>query len=235
MVRTTLALVVAAVAPLLAVPRHSQSQEQLSCVALPATRSLADLEVPLSDAFGRTLTNSYRPVPVHAFWAMSADPSQRFGVVLGWTEKLGDIYVLGAYDRDSLCYAGGVGMGGGAHVSDSSASRWNRALERLGSHLLVTTAAQAQRLAAVALAFSTGVAFDSVVGGHASRSRALPSMELYTLAYLDSTTVHWVSPGWSVGGSLQLSGRRLFFVRVQRDGHLMQVFMQDPPDPGREQ
>jgi hypothetical protein len=195
---------------------------------------LADLEAPFDRAFKRHLPSKNRSAPIHLFWSMAADSGRKFGVVLGWTEDLGDIELLGAFGPDSLCYVGGLGMGGGAHADPSAADRWNNALARLHTSLSVTTAAAAARTAAVAIASATGVAFDWVVGQSGSRPRTvqLPNMEPdYELAYLDSITVHWINQAWNVGGTLRLDGRRLFFVRVRRDGRLMQIFMQDPADP----
>lgn len=228
MVKVGIVLIAAAV--LAGYAAVTTTQHVLSCVPLPMQSVAHPTQVAMESAVNAVRPRKSPVSDLHVFWDMAVDTANTFRAVLAWSAAYGDMVLAAAVGRDSLCLVDGLGMGGGAHVTENAAERWNSALQRLRPGLLLSNPALVQRAAIAALGFSTGITLDSVVGG-LERVVQWPFMEAGPREYLDSVSVHWVSPAWNVTGIVHSSGRRIFFVRVRRDGRIETIFMQDPPDP----
>ena len=88
---------------------------------------------------------------------------------------------------------------------------WNAALASAAPTYRIATPTDARRLALAALTyFVFRMPLDSKV---------------------ISASARWGEHGWNVTGAVNISGRRLFFVRVLPEGKIRTIFCQDPGDP----
>ena len=170
MVKVGIVLIAAAV--LAGYAAVTTTQHVLSCVPLPMQSVAHPTQVAMESAVNAVRPRKSPVSDLHVFWDMAVDTANTFRAVLAWSAAYGDMVLAAAVGRDSLCLVDGLGMGGGAHVTENAAERWNSALQRLRPGLLLSNPALVQRAAIAALGFSTGI-YSGLRGGRLRARRAM--------------------------------------------------------------
>ncbi len=198
-----------------------------NCAPLASGRGDSAMAQALKVSLGGSRAGGFTPSGLRVVIRAVASRAPLLEVVVAAAGNLGHIVIMGLAGRDSICFSGYQGVGGGAFVSEDVVDRWNAGLARIAPSLTLGTPAAVRTLAAAVLTFASGYTVDSVATAGSAAFIAPDSSGL-----VGKATVNRVGDAYNVAGTLQsYIDRYLFFLRVDSRGRLVKMFIQNPPDP----